>query len=349
VWGRRQKRDKWGQHNVTARDQSTWTRGQDEALRIVPEELWRAAHARLTTARNVYLRGSGGRLWGRPANGIESRWLLTGFGRCERCGGGMEVRTLDYRYARKGHFYQCASYVRRGPTVCSNRLELPVERAHAAVIDAIEASVLHPDVVSAAIREALDELRRPQALDAGQGAALKEELRTLAGQVANLTSAVKLGGPLPALVAELQTVERRRAEITRTLKPGKGAPADEAKLQTLIGEWRGMFRNNDAIARQIIAQLLDGEPVVFTPQDNGAGWDFVAPCTLEKVSIGAGTGTPRSLVTPAGPARCSAVKLRGIVRALRRSPPSSDYDGGNHESRGVDTRRLKLSVNTTLP
>jgi hypothetical protein len=225
----------------------------------------------------------------------------------------MEVRTLDYRYARKGHFHQCASYVRRGPTVCSNRLELPVERAHDAVLDAIEAEVLHPDVVSAAIREALDELRRPQTLATGQEAALKEELRTLDGQVTNLTGAVKLGGSLPALVAELQTVERRRAEITRTLKPGKGAPADEAKLQTLIGEWRGMFRNNVAIARQIIAQLLDGERVVFTPQDNGAGWDFVAPCTLDKVSIGVGTGTPRSLVTPARLGRGRRIEVRGNI------------------------------------
>ena len=61
-----------------------------------------------------------------------------------------------------------------------------------------------------------------------------------------------------------------------------------------------MFRNNVTIARQILAQLPAGERVVFTPQADGAGWDFVAPCTLDRVSIGVAGDTPQALVTPAG-------------------------------------------------
>jgi hypothetical protein len=61
-----------------AKHESEWIRHRDEALRIVPDELWEAAHERIEGARLVYLRGTAGRLWGRPANGQESRYPFTG-------------------------------------------------------------------------------------------------------------------------------------------------------------------------------------------------------------------------------------------------------------------------------
>jgi hypothetical protein len=105
--------------------------------------------------------------------------------------------------------------VRRGPAICSNKLPLPLAKADQAILDAIEATVLRPTVVRAAIRETMAEAQRPQALEAGREAALRKELRDLEGQLANLTIAVKLGGALPALVAEMQAIEQRKAEIQR--------------------------------------------------------------------------------------------------------------------------------------
>ena len=254
---------------------------------------------RRTDWRVRILRGTSGRLWVRPANGIESRWLLTGFGRCGRCGGTMEVRSRDARYRDRDHYYQCASYVRRGVSVCSNRLTLPVELAHEAILDAIEAEVLHPDVVSAAIREALDDLRRPRTMDAAQDAALKAELKALEGQISNLTVTVAKAGPPPSLVEALRVAECRKADLLRLVKPTPAATVDAVKLQALIAEWRGLFRNNMTLARQILAQLLDGERVVFTPQES-QGWDFVTPCILDRVPIGVGGSTPLSMVAPTG-------------------------------------------------
>jgi Recombinase zinc beta ribbon domain len=264
---------------------------------------------------------------GRPANGVESKYLLTGFARCGACGGTMEVRNLDWRYTRRGHFYQCASYVRRGPAICSNKLPLPLAKADQAILDAIEATVLRPTVVRAAIRETMAEAQRPQALEAGREAALRKELRDLEGQLANLTIAVKLGGALPALVAEMQAIEQRKAEIQRPLTPAPALRADVATLETLMGQWRAMFRANVPIARQILRELLAGERIVLTPQADGAGYDFVAPCTLDRIAAGHGShmlaaysirpskpgedtvrvssksgglDTPQRLVTPAG-------------------------------------------------
>ena len=60
-----------------------------------------AAHERLSGSRLNYLRKTDGRLWGKPANGIESKYLLTGMATCGGCGGAM----ISYprTYGSPGH------------------------------------------------------------------------------------------------------------------------------------------------------------------------------------------------------------------------------------------------------
>jgi hypothetical protein len=82
---------------------------------------------------------------------------------CGWCGGSIEVRSHD-AFCRRRLFYACSSYYRRGPSVCKNLLELPLEAGDRLVLDAVEEAVLHPDVIETAIGEALDALRRPLAL-----------------------------------------------------------------------------------------------------------------------------------------------------------------------------------------
>ena len=54
---------------------------------IVHEDLWKAAHARLSAPRAVDLERSGGRACGRPTNPAESPYVLIGLLRCPSCGG----------------------------------------------------------------------------------------------------------------------------------------------------------------------------------------------------------------------------------------------------------------------
>lgn len=147
---------------------------------MVAEALWEAAHERLEGTRRAYLRGTEGRLWGAPRTAKKSRYLLTGLTHCGECGGTMEVRSRDMGQRRR-YFYACTSYHRRGASVCRNLLELPLHVSDTLVLDAIEEEVLCPDVIDAALREALDVLRRPAAAHPEHEAALKEELRGLEG------------------------------------------------------------------------------------------------------------------------------------------------------------------------
>jgi len=104
VWNRSKKRDAWGIKRQSARDEQEWVRLDAPNLRIVPEPLWQTVQARLKTSRQSYLRATNGQLWGRPGNGIESRYLLTGLAQCGICGGSLVAHSRASGPGRK-HAY----------------------------------------------------------------------------------------------------------------------------------------------------------------------------------------------------------------------------------------------------
>jgi recombinase/recombinase-like zinc beta ribbon protein len=112
-----------GKHKVRV-PESEWLTLEAPALRIVPEELWRAAHARLDRTRQTYLRSTGGKLWGRPEAGIEARHLLTGFVTCGACGGAMHAIKRTSRRGRAVVYFTCNDA--RVNRACDNRLSVPV-------------------------------------------------------------------------------------------------------------------------------------------------------------------------------------------------------------------------------
>src|SRR5262249_39556966 len=64
VWNRKQKRDGWGVKKYLDGPEGEWLRLDAAELRIVAEDLWRAAHRRLEAARELY--AFGGRATDRP-------------------------------------------------------------------------------------------------------------------------------------------------------------------------------------------------------------------------------------------------------------------------------------------
>ena len=56
-------------------------------LQVVPPELWKEVQDHWKNVRQLYLRATDGRLHGRPTNGHESPYLLTGFTACKECKG----------------------------------------------------------------------------------------------------------------------------------------------------------------------------------------------------------------------------------------------------------------------
>ena len=105
-------------------------------LRIIPDALWREVQAHIEAARTTYVRDTGGKLWGRPGSGQESRYLLTGFCECGVCAHNVTMVGGRGGSAGSRHptfYYGCSYYANRGRTVCANGYRARMEDADALV------------------------------------------------------------------------------------------------------------------------------------------------------------------------------------------------------------------------
>jgi site-specific DNA recombinase len=266
VWNKTRKRDAEGKTAVTARPEAEWLHLDRPELRIVSDEVWEAAHRRVDAARAQYERATHGQR--RPHRDRDSKYLLTGFGRCGRCGGGLHVRTRAHGQ-RRACFYACTSHYNKGPAVCSHVDVWPMDEIDHEVLAEIAGAVLNPsdaEEVIAAARQLFEVSARPDRLEQ-----LRRDLAAVEREQARCTEAIASGaGAIPVLVERLRTTEAKRrkllAQLERTRKPSS-APSwreIERRVRGSLTEWRSLLTGDVAQARQGFRQLLT-TPIVFTP------------------------------------------------------------------------------------
>jgi Recombinase len=81
VWNKTRKRDRWGQHKQTRRPDRDVLRMNVPALRIVSENQWNAAHARLAGIRAHLKKFTAMNVSRAHARDFDSKYLMSGFGR----------------------------------------------------------------------------------------------------------------------------------------------------------------------------------------------------------------------------------------------------------------------------
>jgi hypothetical protein len=118
------KRDAEGKTAATDRPESEWLRLDRPDLRIVTDDAWDAAHQRIGAARETYDRQTHGRR--QYKRDQDSKYLLTGFGRCAVCNGGVHVRTRAHG-SKRASFYACTAHYNKGPEVCAHVDQSPME------------------------------------------------------------------------------------------------------------------------------------------------------------------------------------------------------------------------------
>ena len=291
TWNRTRKRNAWGIKRQTGRAEAEWVQLEVPALRIVPEPLWQAVRERFRDTRASYLRATNGQLWGRPANGIESRYLLTGLAQCGLCGGSLIVHSRASG-GRRAHAYLCSYHHLRGSTVCPGGLVLPMDLTNEAVLETIEQEVLHPEVVRRALRRVLDELNAPTDTVVPHRTALQAELAVLEQELARLAAAVAQGGDLKPLLDGIQAREQRRRTLQTELAGLEGLrPVSARDLQDIqrdvevrLTDWRGLLRRQVAQSRQILKKLLVGR-IVFRQREDGV-YEFSGQASLGRVLAG---------------------------------------------------------------
>src|SRR6266851_3888953 len=114
-------------------------------------------------------------------------------------------------------YYVCSTFSKRGRTVCTNGLSLPMVAADHAVLDQFEHVVLDPEIVESAIADALIELQpSADALDTAR-AALAVDLRRVEEEQRRYAAAIATAGDVPVLAQALQDRERQRLGLLQEI------------------------------------------------------------------------------------------------------------------------------------
>jgi hypothetical protein len=174
-----------GKRQRFERPESEWVRQQEEAWRIVPDELWQAAQETRGRPNERHLRDTKGRIR-RSAlgtGGARRKRLLAGFLECGECGGSYHVVSRD----NSG----CSWNRNRGPAARANDAKIPQAILERALLHAVR-EALDEEVAAHALEVALEELRRRIA--AAEPRRLEEELAGLDAKIERaLDLAIELG------------------------------------------------------------------------------------------------------------------------------------------------------------
>lgn len=288
IWNKTRKRDAWGQHHQTDRPEAEWLTVECEPWRIVSDTMWHAAHARIRARREAYdrwKRGEGGAPDGR---GVRKRYFLTGFGRCERCGGSMQAVS---RASGKGRTFRycCATYWNRGASICPNGKMVAMPTADQAVQQLLRSEVLKPAVVEQALDQALALLSTDQETGGHRGR-LEAQLARVERELKNLSETAAQRGGVPAVLEALtrRDTERQRLVAERAALDREGCvPAvrpevARAQLTRLLDDWTALLTGNVAEARALLDLVLAGQRISFQAKGRG-GYQLTVPVAFDRL------------------------------------------------------------------
>ena len=302
IWNKTKKRNPWGIQQQRKRPEREWIKIPMPSLQIISESEWKAAHDRLSATRAIYLRGTKGELWGRPASTLDSKYLLTGLVKCGICGGSLYVKSSS-RKGLRAFAYGCMTFHLRGRTACTNSMVIPMETANEAVLKVLEQDVLHPQVTDTVVRKALDKFKTSQKEKKRNLQQDYERIEQVDTEISRLVTAISAGGDIPSLVEALKESTKHRATLSKDLADlNRAQDLDENDYDALEAELRAHFRRSWETllsrqitqARQILTKLFNGERVPFTP--TRSGYEFKGIASPGKLLIGHAKG----LVSPTG-------------------------------------------------
>lgn len=173
---------------------------QDEALRIVSDDLWKAAHNRIGRERRAYLQRPDGKLGGKPSPG----YLLSGFLKCGVCGGNLIISKKTGKRGRPEAYYICATYKDR-PGACTHKYSISAPELHAAVVTQLKKYLVDSMIVA----HFHAQCQAPKK-NAAELAAIDERIVTLKAEIDRAATLVFAGSAPAAIVDGLR---QREAEV----------------------------------------------------------------------------------------------------------------------------------------
>jgi site-specific DNA recombinase len=211
IWNRQRfiKDSSTGREIARLNPESEWSISELPALRIVPQDLWERAQARLLELSDSprAQRARQKKIWlKRPP-----KHLLDGLIKCGTCGGDLRLMRADRISCRAGP--------RRRP--CAQPLTVPLPLLQQVVLETIQARTR-----SVPIAEVLHRFGTEAKLQSERAkrarTALQREHASIGRQLANLIAAIAAGVQAPELRQQVDELSRRKATVEAKLSEVRG-------------------------------------------------------------------------------------------------------------------------------
>ncbi len=258
--------------------QSEFLQTRREDLRIIPEPLWQEVQARLQAVAKTYIEDTGGRRWGRPGMGTESKYLMTGLGRCSVCGANMMVSSRPSGSGtrrRTIHYYECSFHHNRGSRVCENAQRAHMGAVDEAVLGAVQRTALTPEAVDYVLDRALGLIAERQRKQRNLLPQLQEDIRSAQRKLNNFLVLIAEGNAPQAVMDQIRELEQRiealkfeRQSHLAILPGAQDLKVLRKGLHGRLSDLRELVYGNVPKARQALRKLLVG-PVEFAPELEG--------------------------------------------------------------------------------
>jgi site-specific DNA recombinase len=333
VYGQTRRVDRGGRQRKVELPKEDWIIREAPELRIVPKELWHAAHARLNKTREVYdgLRTRTGTLRGRPESGLVSKHLLAGFLRCGQCDGTLFVQPSRGQgpNGKMVLYFRCTTHWKWGNARCTNRFGVPYVDVTEQIVGRIRTVFLSEESLTFHLEEKQAERQQAPQERQAQLAALRADVKRLDGELARLSEAIAVGGELRSLVAALEGKQRQRDEVAAKVEHLERQAQDDGPFDEVawLAERRAILADTVALlsefpvhGRMALRYLLEG-PIALTPVLDAAGkitaWDFAGKGHLDPEVF---SGRLASGVRKANTTAYQPVRRAAPARSWSRAP-----------------------------
>ncbi len=169
-------------------------------LRVIDDERWEAAHARLAVVRTTYTRDVDGEPKGRSVPGRQNAYLFSGLLECDRCSASMVIVG-----GSSSRYYRCGSNFKRG--VCDSCHSVKESVVRMRLLEAIRGALLSSEGIEFVRREVVERLGAA-ALD--HGAELlrrRDRLAKTENKIRELVSFIADGNHSTYVVQSLNDLE----------------------------------------------------------------------------------------------------------------------------------------------
>lgn len=222
---------------------------------------------------------------------VRAKYFLTGFARCEVCGGGIHAVSRASSGGRLFR-YVCGMHYNRGAAVCGNGRMVPMPVADGAVADLIKAEVLKPRVMDRALDLALELLHQESKVpDRELRSDLTRRLREVETELANLAETAARGGAVPIVLDALARRDEERRRLTAEMVALDHSPengrmlsrrASRTELRSFLDCWGELLTGNRTEARPLLDLVLAGQQIGFKPAAQG-GYELTVPIAFDRV------------------------------------------------------------------